>query len=226
MQRDQRGAIGSAVAAVAVCLVVGVAAGYAVSELTRVHLTDASEAVPMPAGTPSVPTVTSSPTSSPTYPVKPDRNDYPALDFSALTFEEHTIAGTSQTWAYDAPEDWDLFPTNGAGDRLTLPGNPDFTYSLRVNPLTVPASTSSLAETRYAAIASAYRAAEQLEISDHDVSLTYLTDDGYLRYQHSYFISPPGSMTGIFEVTVSGRIRDREGLDALLEYVVGTVHKV
>jgi hypothetical protein len=227
VQRDQRGAIGSAVAAVAVCLLVGVASGYAASELTRPRPTHASEAAPIEAGSPSVPTVTVS-TPTPTGTVLPDPDQYPPLDFGDLSFAEHKIGTSSETWSYEAPTDWRLFDTHDTGYRWTLPGNPDFTYSMRVNPLTVPSSTAALAQARYDAIAGATgnSGATQVEISDHDVALTYVSADQHLRYQHTYFISPPGSTTGVFEVTVSGRIRDQQGLDDLLEYVVSTVHKV
>jgi len=212
---------------VAVCLVVGGAAGYAVSELTRVHPTDASEAVPMPADSPSMPTVTASSTPTPTSKIVPDPDEYPPLDISTLTFDENTISTSSTTWSYEAPTDWELKPADESGDRLVLPGNPDYTYSMRVNPLTVPASTGALARARYAAIAGATGISDavSLEISDHDMRMTYVASE-HQRYQHTYFISPPGSNTAVFEVTVSGRIRDIDGLDALLEYVVGTVHKV
>jgi len=227
VQRDQRGAIGSAVVAVAACLLVGVGAGYAVSELTRPHATDASVAVPMSAGSPSVPTVTATPTPTPTSTIVDDRDDYAPLDIDDLTFDENTIATSSTTWSYEAPAGWERKAADEAGDRWVLPGNPDFTYSLRVNPITLPSTTADLAQARYNAIAVASGIGDPvaLEIGDQEMRMKYVSSE-HQRYQHSYFISPPGSSTAVFEVTVSGRMRDMAGLDDLLEYVVASVHKV
>ena len=66
---------------------------------------------------------------------------------------------------------------------------------------------------------------EQQSIDDHSVTFTYVVDQ-HLTYQHSYWISQPGSEIGVFEITVSGRMRDKPGLEALLDHVLESTHQV
>ncbi len=51
---------------------------------------------------------------------------------------------------------------------------------------------------------------ELQSIDEHSVTFTYVVDQ-HRTYQHSYWISKPGSEIGVFEITVSGRMRDEAG---------------
>jgi hypothetical protein len=200
------------------CALVGVVAGYAASYAGHQEPAKLHSAAPLAAASPSVPT-------DPPVTVVPDPDEYGPLA-TDLTYVTRFIRQGSARWRYDAPSDWERHESS-SGDRWTLPGNPEHTYSMRVVPVSVPITTSDLARYRFQAVRGSpdLQRVEQQAIDDHSVTFTYVFD-GYEIYQHSYWLSKLGSDIGVFEITVSGRLRDEAGLEALLNHVLGSASQV
>jgi hypothetical protein len=219
VQREERGSSGAAVAAVLACALVGALAGYAASYASHPEPSERAVAEPLAAFSPSIPT-------DPPIDVVPDSDRYLPLG-TDLTYQRRFIGDASSRWGYDAPRGWERWVTESSGFRWTLPGNPDFTYSLRVAPITVPITTSNLARDRIAAVrgSEGVEDVQQESLTDDSVAFTYVSNS-HARYQHSYWISLPGSEIGVFEITVSGRVRDEPGLESLLDHLVATTQHV
>jgi len=218
VQRGERGGGTAAAAVVLGCALIGAVAGYATSYAGHQKPAQLPSAVPLPATSPSVPT-------DPPVIIVQDSDKYAPLS-TDLTYVTRFIRQASPRWQYDAPRGWEPHETS-SGIRWTLPENPKHTYSLRVVPVSVPITTGNLARYRFQAVrgSPAYEQVEQLSIDDHSVSFTYVVDQ-HLTYQHSYWISLPGSEIGVFEITVSGRVRDEPGLEALLDHVLASTSQV
>jgi hypothetical protein len=197
---------------------IGAVAGYATSYAGRQEPDRLPSAVPLAATSPSVPT-------EPPVSIVPDSDKYPPLG-TDLTYVTRFIRQASTRWRYVAPSGWVPHETT-SGVRWTLLENPKHTYSLRVVPVSVPITTRNLAEYRFQAVreSPAYEQVELESIDDHSVSFTYVVDR-HLTYQHSYWISMPGSEIGVFEITVSGRIGDKPGLEAMLDRVLASSRRV
>ena len=200
------------------CALIGAVAGYATSYAGHQEPAELPSAVPLPATSPSVPT-------DPEVHVVPDSNEYAPLG-TDLTYVTRFIRQGSMRWRYDAPSGWEPHETS-SGIRWTLPDNPKLTYSMRVVPVSVPITTSNLARYRFQAVrgSPAFQRVEQEHIDDHSVIFTYVSDSHEI-YQHSYWISFPGSEIGVFEITVSGRFRDRLGLETMLDHVLKSTRNV
>jgi hypothetical protein len=218
VHRGERGGGTTAAAVVLGCALVGAVAGYATSYASHQEPAEGPSAVPLAATSPSVPT------NSPVH-VVPDSDDYPPLETN-LTYVTQFISQASARWQYDAPSGWEPHETS-SGVRWTLPENPEHTYSMRVVPVSVPITTRNLARYRFQAVRESpeLEAVDLKSIDEHSVTFTYVVDQ-HLTYQHSYWISKTDSEIGVFEITVSGRLRDEPGLDELLDHVLGSTHRV
>jgi len=218
VQRGERGRGTTAAAVVLSCALIGAVAGYATSYAGHQDPARLPSAAPLAATSPSVPT-------DPPVTVVPDPDEYPPLR-TDLTYVTRFVRQASTRWQYDAPRGWDRHESS-SGVRWTLPGNPEHTYSMRVVPVSVPITTSNLARYRFQAVRGSpdLERVEQQSIDEHSVTFTYVFDSHEI-YQHSYWISNPGSEIGVFEITVSGRYRDKPGLEALLERVLASTRQV
>jgi hypothetical protein len=207
------------VAVVFACTMIGALAGYVASSTSHPKPSERSAAEPLAASSPSVPT-------DPPIDVLPDPDRYLPLA-TDLSYRSRFIGDASSRWGYDAPRGWERYVTESSGIRWTLPGSPDWTYSMRVAPISVPITTRNLARDRIEAVrrSEGIEALRQRSLTDNSVAFTYVTQS-HERYQHSYWISSPGSEIGVFEITVSGRIRDEPGLEALLDHLVATTKQV
>ena len=202
---------------VAGCVLVGALAGYAASSARHQAPTTTDLAEPLAAASPSVPT-------DPPVKTVPDSDEYGALG-TVLSFVDKRIGAPTDRWNYQVPRGWEPADQQPGGIRWTLPGNPVFTYSMRVAIInTLPITTAQAARNRMVNVRTLL-AYDQLALTDDSLVFTYVLDQ-HARYQHSHWLAEPGSGRTAFEITVSGRMRDRAGLDALLEHLVATTRRV
>lgn len=195
----------------------GALAGYALWSAGHQAPDAGTPARPLTAVSPSVPT-------DPPIVIVADPDEYAPLG-TDLSFVRQRVGAGTDRWTYDVPRDWEPADQTQGGIRWTLPGNPDFTYSMRVAVInTLPITAAQAARNRVVNVRT-LEGYDQLSLTDQSLVFTYVTDQ-HLRYQHSYWLTEPGSARTAFEVTVSGRMGDRSGLDALLDHLVTTTTRV
>ncbi len=216
MQRGERGAVAARLAVVVAGLLAGAGLGYAAAGAERTVPTEIALARPFPAASPSVPT-------DPPITTVADPTQYAPLG-TDLDFVRRRVGVEPNRWIYDVPRGWEPAEEQPDGVRWTLPGNPVFTYSMRVAIIdNLPITTAQTAVNRRDNVRG-LEGYQQLALTDNDLQFTYVLDQ-HARYQNSYWISEPRSDRTAFEITVSGRLSDREGLDALLEHLVASTHR-
>jgi len=205
-----------------VLLVVGVAAGYAVADRTDGAPVTTTVLEPVPAVSPAVPT-------PPEQTYLPDPGTEPLAVNLPAAPRELRVSRRGLGVEVDIPKGW---VQNQVSDsnmwNFVDPGNPFYTYLLRVT--MVRAQNVSVSVAKKARIAA-------LEESDanggavDDFTLTAETDDtfeatyvsdGYLRVTMERWVSFDGSHAWA-SVSVTGRVVDEEGLRDLLNRTVDSM---
>lgn len=202
-----------------VLLGVGGAVGYAVADRTEPEPVRASEAAPVPAVSPAVPT-------PPALDIYPDP-DAPALEPGVPTTVEElrrTKRGSGVSVA--VPDGW---IQNRLPDSETWTFSPAIntrnTYTMRIEFTAGERQSVSVAKTaRIAALQSAQTEGnlEGLEItagSRDGFEATYV-DQGYLRLTMERWVASSPGGTAYAEIAVTGRTVDEEGLRDLLAQAV------
>ena len=190
---------------------VGVGLGIVTANLTNEG--------PTPVGGAAVPVVAV----SPSVPVDPPATvlpDPPAPPLGTdLEFRSATVGGRAFGVTVPVPEGWQKFSLASAENRWTLPGNPEHSYSLRVEMVFGQRQTvAQILESR-AADLSTLPEFEVLDRTDDTLAFRYIDSTQHARLQLVRWISPRDTGTAEVEVAVSGRMVDEDGLAALLETV-------
>ncbi len=208
----------------------GVAVAYAVSPRST-HLTSAAS--PVPASSPSVPIdVTASPS------VAPDI-DYPTLQPGLALPVVHSIANDIASWTYHVPFGWTAYavctatPCTLPDDAVLRPKQIDKQAQLRFRPAGEPVVGGYSLRVKVvdnldlnpAQLVATKVVGFRQEFSDQDFSVvrrtpsavyfTYIDGEDHLRYNFFQWFAVPGHANATLEMSVSGRERDRAGLEAL-----------
>lgn len=190
---------------------VGAALGFVAANLSHEGpAASAGPAVPVAAVSPSVPV-------DPPVTVLPDPTMAPLA--TDLEFRTATVGGRAFGVAVPVPVGWQKFSLASAEDRWTPPGNPDHSYSLRVEIVFGQRQTiTQIMESRTEDLASL----SEFEVVDQTrdtLAFRYVDATRHARVQIVRWISPRATGTAEVEVAVSGRLVDEEGLAALLATV-------
>lgn len=190
---------------------VGAAAGFAAADLAPEDPTAVGgTAIPVPASSPSIPV-------DPPARVLPDP-PAPPLD-PALTYRPATVGGRLFGVTVPVPQGWEKFSLASAENRWTLPGNPDHSYSLRVEMVFGQRQTIAQILAARAADLQSLTEFTVLDRSADTLVFRYIDSTEHARLQILRWIAPRATGTAEVEVAVSGRLVDEEGLQALLDTV-------
>ncbi len=200
-----------------VLLLLGLGAGYAVADATSDEPGRVAGPEPLPAVSPAVPTASATV-------VEPDP-DVPALATNLPVVRELLQNGKRQPGVrVDRPESWQL-GEHGPGDTewnwadRSLPVN---TYKLRIELL--KGSNVSVAGAKGARLAELRSAFEDGNFRSFTVEsdvantfvVSYIDGNGYLRVEMDRFVVLDSTEDAYAVVAVTGRDRDRRGLEDLV----------
>ena len=223
----------------ALALVLGLAIGALTAYAVQPRSADAGLATPVPAESPSVPV--DEPTQKPHGPEPAPDITYPTLPSDLRLNVVHRIKNDLATWEYHVPEGWTAyavctaapckFPTDSVlppkkvdkqdqvrfrpADEPTTGG-----YSLRVRVLdnTLALDAGQLMATKIKGFQDAYP--DQFRIlrqTSSAVYFTYRDETNHQRLNYFQWFAAPGSSVATLEMSVSGRVSDKDGLQALFD---------
>lgn len=164
--------------------------------------------------------------SNPSYPLDPPLNVLPDPDVPpplAPPFSTRPVSLGQAPFAvtFPVPATWQRFDTNAGEARFTPPGNPSHTYSIRVELVGSQTRTIQQSVTDRVTDLQGDTRIEDLQIlaqADDSLIASFVLDDfrivSVLRW-----VSPRGTPAAEVEISASGRMRDRPGLEALAELV-------
>lgn len=204
-----------ALGAVAVLAVAGAAGGYGLSSWQTEAPATISVAAPVPAQSPSYPTV-------PEVTVLPDPG-FPPLTRN-LDYRSAQLGTDEFPLPVRVPRDWvEVTPTLGEWKWFPQPG-PDETkntYFLRVRTIAnVPQTVATALDERIANLSGAEGVSDfQLESRSADTFVATYVAEGHARVAMERFITDGASDNAYAWIAVVGREQDRDGLTSLLESV-------
>ena len=217
-----------------VCGLIGLGAGAVVAYAVSPHTSELrSAASPVPAASPSVP-IDVTPTPS----VAPDIN-YPVLQPGLALPVVHSIGNDIASWTYHVPFGWTAYavctalpckiqtdgviPKKQIDDQSELrfrpAGEPPIGgYSLRVKILSnTDLNPAQMVATKVVGFKQEFsgQAYSKLRQTPSAVYFTYTDGEDHLRYNFFQWFAVPGHPNATLEMSVSGRARDQDGLEAL-----------
>jgi hypothetical protein len=181
----------------------GVAAGIALGFQQRPSVATGGTAEPVPAHSPAIPV-------DPPPSIRPDPA-YPPMPIELSTHEEQV--GDSQFGVVvPVPNGWEKFQVGPAEFRWTPPGNPDHTYSIRIENvfsqrLTIPQIMADRIENL--STLTGYTLEQQ---NSDTLIFKYVDETDHERLQMLRWLSPRSSGTAEAEISVVGREVDRAGM--------------
>ncbi len=216
------------------CGLLGVGGGIAIAYALSPHSTQLNSAAsPVPAASPSVPIDV--PT---TRSVAPDI-DYPALQPGLALPSVHRIGNDIASWTYHVPFGWTAYavcavqPCKLATDAVVPPKQIDKQAQLRFRPPGEPViggyslrlKIMDNTDLNPAQMVATKVVGFQQEFSDQDytrlrqtpsaVYFTYIDGEDHRRYNFFQWFAVPNHPNATLEMSVSGRARDRDGLEAI-----------
>ena len=216
------------------CGLLGLAGGAAVAYAVQPRPTTLAASVsPVPAASPSVPIDV-----TPTKTYAPDIT-YPALQPGLALPVVHSIANDIASWTYHVPFGWTAYavctalpcpiPTDGVVPpkkidkqvqlRFRPPDEPVVGgYSMRVKVLdNVDLNPAQMVATKKVGFQQAFsnQAFSIIRRTQNAIYFTYTDGENHLRYNFFQWFAVPGHPNATLEMSVSGRARDRAGLEAL-----------
>lgn len=195
----------------ALLLTLGAAGGYAVSALVDDHPAAAGPAVPAVAASPSVPV-------DPPPVLVPDP-DEPPLESGVRTRPQQVGAKGFEV-TLPAPAGWNR-SNSAANEAMWLrPGNPSYTYVLRVEVTTTEhRSLGAMVDGRIDDLLAEEDDVVVLEKGTDSLEFTYV-DGGHLRHAFVRWLDLSGSGEAELEVALTGREVDLPGMRELLARIV------
>jgi hypothetical protein len=218
------------------CGVLGIGGGIGVARLAQPGTSQAGQAHPIAAVSPSVPS------DEPVVKSYAPNIDYPTLERDLpLPPPDHLIGNQLATWHYRIPAGWvayaactpsNVCPPHVVTDtpltarqaarqsqvRFRPAGEPPVGgYSLRVEALdnTLDLNPGQMVSTKIAAFRQAYQGFRKLKQTDSAVYFTYRDGNNRLRYNFFQWFAASGSTTATLEMSVAGRAQDAPGLRTL-----------
>ena len=189
---------------------VGVTVGVAIGFQQRPSVATGGDAVPLPASSPSVPL-------DPPPSIAPDPG-FPPMALGLPTHEER-VGDKAFGVVVPVPDGWDRFQLGSAEYRWTPPGNPDHSYSVRVeNVFSQRLTVEQIMADRIESVSSL--PGFELETQNSDTMIfRYVDETSHQRLQMLRWIAPRGSGTAEAEISVVGREADRAGMRDLLDVI-------
>jgi hypothetical protein len=205
--------------ALLVLAVIGAAGGYLAADLREPTTSDAAQASPMPAESPSIPV-------DPEQPFAEDIT-YPPLA-TGLDYRSHTIGDAPFQWTYDAPKGWKATQEGLDEIRWRPQDEPEIGgFSLRVKLSTEHKSKADMVTQKLAAMQAGYEDVEILGQFQDLLSFSYRDPSRNVqRFNTFRWFSLPGEDEARFEMSVVGREVDVPGLQELFDRVGASVEKV
>lgn len=219
-----------ATAAVLAAAAIGVGGGYAAG---RMNKPDAPPA-PEPAALQSAAPLPAFPELDIAKSAEYHRDsDYPVLGVN-LTYVPHRAHGAGHVWSYRAPQGWVQTGANPGEDEGTVRWRPagetveDHGYLLRILPVAGRDTIEDKVAIQTANMKKLYQDVTVIRPpSDPDsVWYSYRSDDNYHRLNYFAWVTAPGTSFAGFELSVAGRLSDKDGLADLLEKVKASVRPV
>lgn len=205
-------------AAVVALAVVGTVIGYLAGLWSHDEPNESGKATPLVASSPSAPI---------NLPVdfKPD-NDYPTLGVD-LEYVDATLGSGNFQVTLPVPTGWTESESALVEKTWSPPGDSRFTYRLRVELVgSEHASIEAMVTKREKELASATGIDDFKVISRSADSLSHTyVKDKHLRLEMRRWVAPFGSSEAEVEISVVGRMKDRDGLDRLLDRVTDGIAK-
>lgn len=197
-------------AALALLVALGAVGGYAASALAGAQPTASGAPAPAQA-------------SDPDYPVDPPPvllpdPDYPALQ-PGIAMARGTVGSDAFALVFPVPKGWDMTRSSSAETKWYPPGNPGYTYALRVEQ--TDALRASIAATLADRIVDLEDAEDHLEVVSRtadSLHFTYVTGE-HLRHGLLRWMDLTGSGNAEVEIAVNGREMDLPGMEALMDEV-------
>jgi hypothetical protein len=211
---------------------VGVAGGLAVGWLQQPRPAAGGTATPLPAASPSLPI-------DPTTPPRTfaEDIDYPPL-LPGLIFKSFRMANSQQAWRVPFPVGW--VATNVDTDEEVPRDKWSSSDELRFRPADEPAEGGfsirvKLVNSRMTTQAMVDAKADALQQEDivewideqSDVlKFSYATSSDHLRFNYFQWFAAPGRSEATLEMSVVGRERDLDGLEALFAAFESTLDAI
>lgn len=211
--------IGLVCALFVVAAAAGAVAGHAVGRDRRPQPTTFASARPLAAASPSAPV-------APIAPYDPDI-DYPPLA-TDLRYRRQLTGTPGYRWRYDVPRGWVSSFEGPLEPRWRPRGEPTTGgYSLRVKIINEHLTNEQMVAQKVAAVTSSYQDVTITQHASDRLSFQYRDPTtNRKRFNTFLWITPTGSATAEFEMSVVGREADVAGLAALFEHVGSSVHKL
>ncbi len=188
-------------------LLIGTGLGFVVGVLLEDDPITSASAAPIPASSPAFPI-------DPPPQVLPDPTNPPLA--SKLPTHAETIGVAPYDLTFPIPNGWDEFQIGPAEKRWTLPGNPPNNYSVRVEMVISQRTTIEALRDQRAGELEGLLGFTVVERGDDMLVFTYVDPSQHQRLSVIRWISPLGSGTAEAEVAATGRMRDEDGLRALV----------
>lgn len=192
----------------------GIGAGFALGTVMADSPATAGVPAPVPASSPSAPV-------EPARPYAPDV-DYPPLA-TDLAYDPQSVGQGAFTWGYGAPRGW--VPTTVGPLEVTWGPTtaPPGTYGMRVKVVNERKTPAAMVEQKIMDLADAVDDVIVLGKTTDSLAITYRTGGDRLRYNTFRWFTQSGESAAEFEVSVSGRARDLDGLGDLLDQIAASV---
>ncbi len=198
-------------------ILVGGGAGFGVATLLDRPGDPSGAPKPLTATNPSYPY-------TPPIRVQPDPEEPPPLR-APFDTRPDTLGGGPFAVAFPVPVGWVRSNTAAGEIRYVLPGDPAFTYSVRIEqvssqPRSVPDWVSSrIDDLSEATGISDYRT---IRATDNELVCSYV-QDRHRRIQVVRWLSPRGGTNAEIEVAAVGRVVDQAGLEDLVGLIAAEI---
>ncbi len=167
----------------------------------------------------------------PSYPFTPPLEfapdpDTPAQLTGPFKTREAVLGSEPFGLAFPVPTDWERQDLGLGEARWGLPGDPANTYSIRVE--LVASQTRTIARTIDLRVvdlrdATGITGLTVLERTEDSLTFSFVLND-HLRISVIRWVSPRGTSAAEAEIAATGRMRDREGIEALVDLVSNSIH--
>ncbi|MET0524516.1 MAG: hypothetical protein ABWZ91_06935 [Nocardioides sp.] len=205
--------------ALLVLALIGAAGGYLAADLREPTTSNAAQASPVPAESPSIPV-------DPEQPFAEDIT-YPPLATS-LDYRPHTIGDPPFQWTYEAPKGWKATEEGLDEIRWRPPDEPEIGgFSLRVKLTTEHKTKADMVIQKLGMMQAGYEDVDIVGQTQELLSFTYRdATRNVQRFNTFRWFSLPGEDEARVEMSVVGRAVDVPGLQELLDRVGASIEKV
>ena len=140
-----------------------------------------------------------------------------------LRYTAQRIGQGDFTWGYRAPRGWESRVVGPLEMTWRDPATPEGLYGMRVKVVSERKSPAEMVEQKTADLAVAVDDVIVLGKTTDSLAVTYRTGSDRLRYNTFRWFTQSGEDDAQFEVSVSGRAADLDGLGDLLDQIAASV---